>query len=205
MTSVPQSAEIFQHEMAPLYAGEPAAAEAAASLRSLTDGLRAQFTDRQPIASRPPRVPSHNARVTGFLAYRQSQLAAQGQRVIVAIPERMAFRSLLGARRLSFGYALNLEYVYYSPQGGEYVITGAIEGYDDGRLTGEAYARSCTCPDFQKRRGAGRDQLQGEARCCKHMRLLLAMAHLWQGQLPWVGGVPAEHLLPGEGWVLREF
>ena len=194
-------------EMAAQFADHPAAQEAAASFRSPATGVRAQWEDRFPIVTpdRPLRAPSFNARLAGFLAFRQSQMAAQGQRVIVAEPQRMAFRSLLGARRVEFGFALNLEYVYQSPRGGEYVVTGFVTGYEDGRLTGEAWARGCTCPDFQKRRGPARDQILGEERCCKHMRLFLAMAHLWQGQIPWIGGVPAQHRYPAEGWIVQEF
>ena len=203
MHSVPElRAELSAH---------PAALEQEAVERSpLRGGVRPQWAALLPVPSRPVRVPSHNARVRGYLAYRQTQLAAQGQRVIVAEPERMAFRALLGARHVPHtadlrGYALNLEYVYQSPRGGEYVITGYVWGFGDGPLTGDGYARSCTCPDFQKRRGPARDQVHGEERCCKHMRLFLAIAHLWQGQWPWIGGIPTSHLLPGEGFILREF
>ena len=197
MSSVPEFGEQF--------ANHPAAQEAAAAMRSTASGVRPQWEDRLPVPSRPVRVPAHNARVNGFLSYRQSQLAARGERLIVAEPHRFVFRSLIGARRVEFGYALNLEYVYHSPSGRDYVITGFATGHGDGLLTGEGYARACTCPDFQKRQGPGRDQIQGEARCCKHMRLFLAVVHLWAGQLPWIGGAPKEHLMPGEVWVLRVF
>ena len=106
MTSVPETAEIFQHEMAPLYASHPAAEEAAASLRSVTGGLRVQFTDRRPVATGPDRVPSHNARVAGFLASRQSQLAAQGQCGSVApAPHGVPFPAGGAARVLRRGSA----------------------------------------------------------------------------------------------------
>ena len=210
MNSVPeQEAEWSAH---------PAAVEAAASLREVALGVRPQWAALPPVPSRPLRVPSHNARVAAFLAFRQSQSAAQGRQLIVAEPHRMAFRSLLGARRVPYGYALNLEYVYQSPRlprsgevsasprgGCAYVIIGHVWGYEDGPLTGKGYARSCTCPDFQKRQGVARDQIQGEERCCKHMRLFLALAHLWQGQIPWVGVVPAYYQKPGDGFTLREF
>lgn len=201
MNSVPDD----QPEMVAQLAQHPAAQEAAADLHSLATGLRPQHSEFAPIPSRPVRVPCHNARVRGFLAYRQAQFEARGERLIVAEPHRLAFRSLIGARRVPNGYALNLEYAYYSPSGRVYVLTGFALGNDDGPLTGEAYARECSCPDFQKRRGEARDQIRGEARCCKHMRLFLAVVHLWQGQLPWIGGVPKAHLLPGEAWVLRVF
>ena len=197
MNSVPeQEAELSAH---------PAAIEAAASLRSVAVGVRPQWASLPPVPSRPARVPSHNARVAAFLALRQSQSAAQGRQLIVAEPQRMAFRSLLGVRSVPYGYALNMEYAYQSPRGCAYVIVGHIWGYEDGPLTGKGYARSCTCPDFQKRQGAARDQIYGEERCCKHMRLFLALAHLWQGQIPWVGAIPAYYLLPTDGFKLREF
>lgn len=192
-------------EIGAQFANHPAALEAAAAMRSPANGVRPQWEDRLPVPTRPIRVPGHNARVNGFLSYRQAQAAAQGSRLIVAEPHRLAFRSLLGARRIPYGFALNLEYAYHSPTGREYVLTGFAMGYDDGILTGEGYARECSCPDFQKRRGPGRDQVRGEDRCCKHMRLFLAVMYLWQGQLPWIGGIPKEQLLPGEAWVLRVF
>ena len=197
MSSVPEFGEQF--------ANHPAAEEAAAAMCSSASGVRPQWEDRLPIPTRPVRVPNHNARVGGFLAYRQAQLAARGERVVVAEPRRFVFRSLIGARRVPFGYALNLEFVYHSPSGRDYVVTGFALGEDDGLLTGEGHARACSCPDFQKRQGPGRDQLRGEARCCKHMRLFLTVVHLWKGQLPWIGGIPKEQLLPGEAWVLRVF
>lgn len=164
MNSIPKvSAELSAH---------PAAAEAAASLRSLASGVRPQWSGLLPVPSRPLRVPGHNARVGGYLAYRQSQLAAQGHRIVVAEPRRLLFRSLLGARRVQNGFALNLEFVYRSPRGIEYVLTGYVCGYEDGRLTGTGWARECSCPDFQKRRGAARDQIVGEERCCMPSALL---------------------------------
>jgi len=197
MNSIPKvSAELSAH---------PAAAEAEASLRSLASGVRPQWSGLCPVPSRPLRVPGHNARVASYLAHRQAKFAALGQRIVVAEPHRLLFRSLLGARRVDYGFALNLEFVYRSPRGIEYVLTGYVCGYEDGRLTGTGWARECSCPDFQKRRGAARDQIVGEERCCKHMRLFLAVAHLWEGQQAWIGGVPAEHRLPGEGFTLREF
>ena len=197
MDSVPEFSEQF--------ANHPAAQEAAADLQSLATGLRPQYSEFLPVPSRPVRVPAHNARVNGFLAYRQSQIAARGERVIVAEPRRLVFRSLLAARRVPNGYALNLKYVYHSPSGRDYVLTGFALGYDDGLVNGEGYARACSCSDFQKWQGPARDQLRGEERRCKHMRLSLAVVHLWAGQLPWIGGVPKKHLLPGEVWVLRVF
>ena len=194
-------------EMAEAYAGHPAAVEAAASLLDPARGLRPTRSSRLPVPSRPARAVTLNARVNGFLAYRQSQLAAQGQPVTVAESSRLAFRSLLGVRAVPFGFALNMEFVYQSPRAGglAYVLTGYTTGYDDGRLTGHAWARECSCPDFQKRRGPARDQLAGDTRCCKHMRLFLALAYLWQGQIAWVGGVPAEHQAAGEGWTIQPF
>ncbi len=197
MSSVPEFGEQFVNH--------PGAEEAAAAMRSTASGIRPQWEDRLPVPTRPVRVPNHNARVGGFLAYRQAQLAARGERIVVAEPRRFVFRSLIGARRVPYGYALNLEFVYHSPSGRDYVITGFALGEDDGLLTGEGHARACSCPDFQKRQGPARDQLRGEERCCKHMRLFLAVVHLWKGQLPWIGGIPKEHLLPGEVWVLRVF
>ena len=164
MSSVPEFGEQF--------VSHPAALEAAAAMRSTASGVRPQWEDRLPVPSRPVRVPAHNARVNGFLSYRQAQAKAQGQSLIVAEPHRLAFRSLIGARRIPFGYALNLEYAYYSPSGRIYTLTGFATGHDDGRLTGEAYARECSCPDFQKRRGPARDQVRGEVRCCMPSALL---------------------------------
>ena len=209
MNSVPEP-EAFEPYGPAQYAGHPAALEAAASLRSPALGARPQWGSLLPLPSRPARAPSHNARVRGFLRYRLSQLAHQGQQATVAEPERMAFRSLLGARHYAHsldlnGYALNLEYAYQSPRGPIYVITGTANGFADGPLTGTGWARACTCPDFEKRRGPAREQLAGEARCCKHMRLFLAIVHLWQGQRPWVGCVPAAYLRAGEGFQLQAF
>ena len=201
MNSVPEICP----EMSAELSAHPAAVEAAASLRSVATGLRPQWSGLAPVPSRPLRVPAHNARVAGYLAHRQAKFAALGQRIPVAEPHRLLFRSLLGARRIQNGFALNLEFVYHSPRGIEYVLTGFVTGYDDGCLTGTGWARECSCPDFQKRQGAARDQIIGEERCCKHMRLFLAVAHSWRGQQAWIGGVPAEHRYPGEGFTLREF
>jgi len=194
-------------ELAEFYADHPATLEQEEVDRSpLTIGFRPQWANLLVTPpTRPLRAPSHNARVAGFLASRLSQQAGQGRPVTVADPRRMSFRALLGARHIAYGFALNMSYVYYSPRGCSYVITGYATGYTDGRLTGAGYARDCTCPDFEKRRGPARDQIHGEERCCKHMRLFLAMVYLWQGQMPWIGGIPAQHQIKGAAFVLREF
>jgi len=192
-------------EMREAFAQHPAALEAAAEMNSQATGLRPQCSDRQPILSRPVRIPSHNARISGFLAFRQAAQSVLGKSLSVAEPRRLVFRSVLGVRQTEEGFAINLEFVYHSDRGCSYDVTGFAVGCEAGRLSGEGWARACTCPDFQKRHGPGRDQLQGEARCCKHMRLLLAVIESWQGQAPWIGGVPAEYQLPGEPFQLRCF
>ena len=191
---------------------QSATAEAAASLHSDVRGIRPQWAALPlgPSLGHTLRAPSLNVRLACLIANRQAQLAARGQRVIVAEPHRLAFRSLLGVRRVGHeldlhGYALNMEFTYRSPSGKVYILSGVAKGFADGPLTGQGWARECSCPDFQKRRGPARDSLRGEERCCKHMRLFLAVMHLWQGQLPWIGGIPKEQLLPGEAWVLRVF
>lgn len=212
MSIVPET-RAFAPEMAAQYAGHPAAVEAAASLVSRARGLRPQWSALPvgPSAGYTLRGSSLNARLSSLLTARQAQLAARGERVSVAEPQRLAFRSLLGARRVAHqldlhGYALNLEFAYQSPSGAEYVLSGIVTGFADGPLTGEGWARECSCPDFQKRRGAGRDKLRGEARCCKHMRLFLLLASQWRGELPWVGAVPRFYQPAGkEAFQLREF
>ena len=94
------------------------------------------------------------------------------------LPERLVCRQVLGVARASFGYAVNLRFAYRGTQPEPYIVEGYVTGYDDGPLTGEAHARSCSCPDFEKRRGPARDQLRGEERCCKHMVLFLLLASL---------------------------
>lgn len=192
-------------EMQEVFAQHPAALEAAAEMNSQATGLRPQCTSRLPIPSRPIRVPSHNARISGFLAFRQAAQSVLGKSLSVAEPRRLVFRSLLGARHTAEGFALNMEFAYHSERGCSYIVTGFAVGCEAGRLSGEGWARSCSCPDFQKRRGPAVSQLQGEARCCKHMRLLLAVMESWQGQAPWMGGISAEYCLPGELFKLAVF
>ena len=64
---------------------------------------------------------------------------------------------MLGVRRIAHGYAINLRYTYYGRQPAPYVVEGCTWGYDDGPLSRRKFvgARSCSCPDFQKRRGSG--------------------------------------------------
>ena len=157
-------------------------------------------------------IPNPN-RLTGRPAQLNAQLAAVlssrwacGARGTAPLPQWFFFSELLGVRRIPFGYALNLRYVYYGRQAAPYIVEGVATGFEDGPLTGESYARSCTCPDFTKRRGEGRDALRGEARCCKHMILFMLLARTWQGKRPWLGVfTPAQFLPPGEQPVLREF
>jgi len=100
-------------------------------------------------------------------------------------PQRLVFRELLGVRRTAHGYGLNLQFVYHSQRGADYVLEGVCVGYEDGALSGLGRARSCTCPDFTKRRGSGREKLRSEARCCKHMLLMEWLISTWEGRWPW--------------------
>jgi len=204
MDSVPEDAADL--------ASHPAAIEAAAELNSCAEGLRPQWVQIPSVAGdlRVVRPPTLNIRLAQRLALRQAAHEMMGQYAEVAEPHRLAFRSLLGARRVqlsetSKGYALNMEFAYRSPRGCVYVVTGVALGQEDGPLTGEGWARGCSCPDFGKRRGPGRDSLRGEARCCKHMRLLLALISEWRGSLPWVGCASRHYQKPGDGFKLQEF
>ena len=191
---------------------QSATAEAAASLHSDVRGVRPQWAALPigPSLGHTLRAPSLNARLACLISNRQAQLAARGQHVIVAEPHRLAFRSLLGVRRVGHeldlhGYALNMEFTYRSPSGKVYILSGVAKGFADGPLTGQGWARECSCPDFQKRRGPARDSLRGEERCCKHMRLFLVLVSQWQGSLPWVGCVSRFYQVQGEGFQLQEF
>ena len=125
-----------------------------------------------------PRI---NARIQAFIDARWAAVGKIGQ---APLSDRLVFRKVLGVRRVSGGYAANLQYVYHGRQPEPYTVEGYVTGYDDGPLTGESYARSCTCPDFEKKRGPARDDLRGEARCCKHMILFQVLAGTWRGRLP---------------------
>jgi hypothetical protein len=143
-----------------------------------------------------------NAKLAAVLSYRW----ARGGRGAAPLPQWFFFSELLGVRRIHFGYAVNLRYRYYGTQPEPYIVEGYATGYEDGPLTGEGWARSCTCPDFQKRRGEARDGLRGEARCCKHMILFLLLARTWARKRPWMGVfTPAEFVPPGQSPRLREF
>ena len=199
-------------EMAAELAAHPAALEEAARQRSVSRGLVPQYS-ALPVVNDQPKTGHQitlNIRLDSLLAAIQAQHQARGERFTVAIASRLAFRSLLGARPVALaadplGYALNMEYVYYSPSGGEYIVEGFATGFGDGPLTGNGWARSCSCPDFLKRRGPAVGQLRGDARCCKHMRLLLLLISQWRGELPWVGRVPAYYQSPGEAFQLQPF
>ena len=203
MTMIPEMSEMAAH-----YADHPGTAEAAASLRSPVGGVRPQWQalPAMPSPGHTPRRPTLNNRLSALAQSAWVQSYAAGESGIgFAEPVRLAFRSLLGSVEVPGGYALNLEYVYSSPRGCQYVVTGVAWGEASGPLTGRGWARACTCPDFTKKRGPARDQISGPARCCKHMRLLVLLIGQWQGCLPWMGGVPSLHQRPSEGFTLLPF
>lgn len=105
---------------------------------------------------------------------------------------------------MNYGYAVNLQFVYHGRQPEPYIVEGYVTGYDDGPLTGQSHARSCTCPDFTKRRGPSRDLLHGEGRCCKHMILFRLLACTWQGRMPWGGILGMAFPAPAPRPVLSE-
>jgi len=154
----------------------------------------------------PARLTGQHPQLNSLLSEILAARWIAGARGTAPEPRSFFFTELLGVRRIAFGYAINLRYVYHGRQDVPYVVEGCTWGYDDGPLSGECWARSCTCPDFQKRRGSGRDKLRGEARCCKHMILFLLLARTWSGRRPWMGVfTPALFVSPGEAPQLREF
>lgn len=92
------------------------------------------------------------------------------------VPAWLRWQSITGARGADpeiGGVWLDCRYSYTKPNGSVYVLAAAIHLGADGEKTGRCFLRSCSCPDFGKRRGPASPK--SRERFCKHLLALREM------------------------------